>query len=192
MLGRIPWTVRLMVTSGSLLLSAWCHKKVALVQPPFILPTLAPAPVATIPEPVPVPDETPPPIPPTVAINPVPLPPVPAPSKPSPFPRAPSRPAPAVPEPVMPTPVPAPALGEILSADKRKELDTEYQADLRQANEVLNSIRGRSLTSSQRDSVSRARAFITQAAQYHDRDLATAAELARRARVLTQDLAGAH
>jgi membrane-bound ClpP family serine protease len=97
-----------------------------------------------------------------------------------------------VPEPVTPTPVPAPALGEILSADKRKELDTEYQADLRQANEVLNSVRGRPLTPSQKDSVNRAQAFVSQAAQYHDRDLAMATELARRAKVLTQDLAGAH
>jgi len=34
------------------------------------------------------------------------------------------------------------------------------------------------LTPEQLDSVSRARAFIRQAAQYHNRDLATAAELA--------------
>jgi hypothetical protein len=99
-----------------------------------------------------------------------------------------------VPEPIAPapTPVPAPSLGAILSADQKKSLDADYRADLREANKVLNSIRGHALTGSQLDSVSRAREFISQAAQYHDRDLATAAELARRARVLTQDLAGAH
>jgi len=87
---------------------------------------------------------------------------------------------------------PAPSLGAILSADQRKKLDAEYQSDLKQANDALNGIRGRALTPSQTDSVNRARAFIRQAAQYHDRDLSTAAELARRARVLTQDLAGTH
>jgi membrane-bound ClpP family serine protease len=97
-----------------------------------------------------------------------------------------------VPEPVTPPPIPAPSLGAILSAEERKKLDAEYQADLHQANEVLNSVRGRPLTPSQKDSVNRAQAFVSQAAQYHDRDLAMAAELARRARVLTQDLAGAH
>jgi hypothetical protein len=97
------------------------------------------------------------------------------------------------PEPVVPvTPIPVPSLGAILSAGERKRLDAEYQADVRQANKILNSIRGRALTPNQADSVDRARAFVTQAAQYHDRDLATAAELARRARILTQDLAGAH
>jgi Fic family protein len=88
--------------------------------------------------------------------------------------------------------MPAPSLGAILSAEQRKSLDADYQADLREANKVLNAIRGHTLTASELDSVSRAREFIAQAAQYHDRDLATAAELARRARVLTQDLAGAH
>ena len=194
MLRKIPGTVRQLVICGSLLLSAGCHKKVALVQPPLILPTLAPAPVATIPVPVPVPDTTPPPVSPAVAINPAPLPapPVTTPPKPSPPVRSRSVPVTPEPEPVAPvTPIPAPSLGVILSADERKKLEDDYQTDLRQANEVLNSIR-RALTPSQADSVNRARAFISQAAQYHDRDLATAAELARRARVLTQDLAGAH
>jgi hypothetical protein len=78
----------------------------------------------------------------------------------------------------------------MLSADQRKKLDAGYQADLRAANAVLNSLSGRALTPAQTDSVNRARAFITQAKQYYTRDLTTAAELARRAKVLTQDLAG--
>jgi hypothetical protein len=200
MLSKIPWTVRLTVTSGSLLfsamfsamISAGCHKKAPVVQVPLVMPSPAPAPVATIPEPVPVSETSPAPVPPTVAINPAPLPPPPDASKPSPFPRVPARPAPVVPAPVIPTPIPAPSLGAILSADERKRLDAEYRADIRQANDVLNSIRGRTLTPSQKENMSRVRDSIRQAAQYHDRDLATAAELARRARVLTQDLAGAH
>jgi len=184
--------LRKLVICGSLLLSAGCHKKVALVQPPFVPPAPVQEPVATIPEPVAEPATTPPPVSPPVAINPgaLPPPPVTTPSKPNPPARA--RSIPVTPEPVAPTPTPAPSLGAILSADERKKLDADYQADVRQTNKILNSIRSRALTPSQADSVSRARAFIAQAAQYHDRDLATAAELARRARVLTQDLAGAH
>lgn len=180
----------------SLLLSAGCHKKAAVVRPPLILPTPPPTPVATIPAPVTGPETTPPPVQSPVAINPAPLPPPPAAPAPPPRARTP-RPAPRVtPGPedqpvVTPAPIPAPALGAILSAGERKKLDAEYQSDLRQANKVLNSVRGRALTPNQADTVSRVQAFISQAAQYHDRDLATAAELARRARVLTQDLAGA-
>jgi hypothetical protein len=113
-------------------------------------------------------------------------------AKPSPF-GSPANATPA-PKPLTPAPVkpvPAPALGAILSVDERKQLDAAYQSDLKQANLVLSKLSGRTLTAEQTDSVSRARAWIRQAAQYHDRDLATAAELARRARVLTQDLAGA-
>jgi hypothetical protein len=61
---------------------------------------------------------------------------------------------------------------------------------LRQANATLASLANRTLTPAQTETVTRARSFLQQAAQYHSRDLATAAELARRARVLTQDLAG--
>jgi membrane-bound ClpP family serine protease len=89
------------------------------------------------------------------------------------------------------TPTPTPTLGTILTADQRRQLDAAYQADLRQANTVLTGLKGRNLSQDQNDTVSRAQAFVRQAAQFHDRDLATAAELARRARVLTQNLAGA-
>jgi hypothetical protein len=77
----------------------------------------------------------------------------------------------------------------MLSTEDRKRLDSQYAADLGQADRILRNLNGRALNAEQKDSVSRAQAFIRQANQYHDRDLATAAELARRARVLTQDLA---
>ena len=82
-----------------------------------------------------------------------------------------------------------PALGAMLSSNERRNLDAAYQADLTQANQILGRLSGRTLTAEQRDSVGRAKAWIRQAADFHNRDLATAAELARRARVLTQDLA---
>jgi hypothetical protein len=47
------------------------------------------------------------------------------------------------------------------------------------------------LTAEQLDSLGRARALLKQSGQYHDRDLTTSAELARRAKVLLQDLAAA-
>ena len=155
-------------------------------------------PPATIPEPVPVPATTPSPVPAAVAMNPDPLP---APlahdsTKPSPFPPAARQPAP------VPRPQPE-AHGACAHACTGSGSDFElrrireesstaaYQADLRQANAVLNSVR-RTRAHSEPDRFRESRPrFYRQAAQYHDRDLATAAELARRARVLTQDLAGA-
>ncbi len=118
--------------------------------------------------------------------------------KPNPFPPANNpprnsrvRPEPVAPAPVAPAapPTPAPSLGAILSTEDRRRLDSQYAADLGQADRILKALNGKSLNAEQKDSVSRAQAFIRQANQYHDRDLATAAELARRARVLTQDLA---
>jgi outer membrane biosynthesis protein TonB len=185
--------------TGILLTSDGCflQKKPKVVAPVVTppapsMPELppAPAPEAVIPAPEPAAPVTAPAMPPSA-----PLP------KPSPFPPAASvpKPAPVRPAPVQPVtpipapaPVPAPALGAILSTDERKQLDAAYQSDLRQANAVLNRLNSRTLTPDQADTANRARAFIQQATQYHDRDLTTAAELARRARVLTQDLAGAH
>jgi len=88
-----------------------------------------------------------------------------------------------------PAPTPAPSLGAILSVEDRRRLDSQYRDDLGQANRILGRLNVKALNAEQRDSFNRAQAFILQANQYHDRDLATAAELARRARVLTQDLA---
>lgn len=141
----------------------------------------APAPVASVPTtPTPAPTPTPTPVQQTPTTPPADTP------KPSPFPPA-TTARPVTPAPVKP--IPAPALGAILGADQRAKLEANYQSDLKQANQILTKVTGKGLTAQQLDSVSRARAFIRQAGQYHDRDLSTAAELARRARVLTDDLA---
>ncbi len=185
--------IRVVLLCGILLVSGGCFlgKKPAVVVP-----------VATAPPPAAQPASPAPGTPAaSVPAKPAPTPAAPAPApaaapaegaKPSPFgagSNATPAPKPLAPAPVKP--VPAPALGAILTADQRKQLEVAYQSDLKQANVVLGRLNGRTLTSEQTDSVSRARAWIRQAAQYHERDLATAAELARRARVLTQDLAGA-
>ncbi len=184
--------------SGVMLASSGCfmQKKptVRIPVPPPSAPTPAATPDPTPKPPIPIPAETVPAATPTPSV-----PSSQEPAKPSPFPpvtSSPPRSAPPVrqtpPPPTQtqtPVPTPAPALGAVLSADQRKQLDAAYLADLGQANQILGRVSGKSLTAEQKDSVSRARAFIRQAGQYHDRDLATAAELARRARVLTQDLA---
>ncbi|HVV47304.1 MAG TPA: hypothetical protein VHC72_18970 [Bryobacteraceae bacterium] len=191
--------LRTIVVTGALAVSSGClfHKS----------PPKAVAPVSTPPAPIVIPAPSEPAPPPVLeqgaVLNPLPqttLPPAEAPPapKPNPFPPATNpprnsrtRPEPAAPNPVTPAPMPAPApsLGAILSAEDRRRLDAQYRDDLGQANRILGRLTGKALNAEQRDSVSRAQAFISQANQYHDRDLATAAELARRARVLTQDLA---
>lgn len=193
------WTTRFAKVAPAcavLLLTAACHKKAVIAVPIAVPPPPATAPatrsarapetkpVQATPEPeqaAPAPVQAAP-----VQVRPSQAAPPASPAKPSPFPPAPYSPPPPI------APTPTPSLGQILTADQRSRLNAAYQSDLRQANAVLKSLNGRALTPEQTDSVSRARAFIRQAGQYHDRDLTTAAELARRARVLTQDLAGAH
>jgi hypothetical protein len=189
--------VRIIIVSGALTVSSGClFHKTPKASPPVVIP---PAPVEipapSTPQPRPVESQTP-------IENPIPnatLPPAETPpprQTPVPPPtnrprNSGTRPAPP-PNPVAPAPpeTPAPALGAILSPEDRRRLDAQYSTDLGQANQILSRLNGRALNAEQRDSVSRAQAFIQQAAQFHDRDLATAAELARRAKVLTLDLAG--
>lgn len=179
--------IRLLVVLCLLLMSEGCFlQKKAAVRVPVAVPAAASAPAAA---PQPVPKAAPVPASPAKRAPAAAAPATTPSTKPSPFgTTAPATPAPASPVPV--APIPTPALGTILTADQRKKLDVTYQSDVRQANAVLNGLKGRNLTPDQTETVGRARAFIAQAAQYHDRDLNTAAELARRARVLTQDLAG--
>jgi len=173
--------VRILVMTTILILSGGCliqkKPKVAVPAPP-----VASIPAVSIPPPEPLSSPEPQEITPPAATPPVAV-------KPTPVPSTPTRPRPT--PPVAPAPQTPLALGAILTPDQRKQLDDSYQSDLRQANSVLGRLNGRVLTPEQSDSVNRARTFIRQAGQYHDRDLATAAELVRRAKVLTQDLADA-
>jgi hypothetical protein len=180
--------IRVTMLSGILLLSGGCflQKKPAIQVPVAAPPAPSPSPSST-PPPTSAPAQAAPTQP--APASPVPSAPAAEPAKPSPFPPVGNAPNP---KPVTPTPLtPAPELGTILPPDQRRQLDAAYQSDLRQANAVLSKLSGRTLTPEQTDSVNRARTWIRQAAQYHDRDLTTAAELVRRAKVLTQDLAGA-
>ncbi len=170
---------------ATLLISSGCFTQ---KKPTIPVPVAAPqGPATTAPAaPVPAPAETTP----STTIPSTTAPPKPAPAQTAPTPAQPAKPAPTAVTPRLPA-TPAPSLGVILSADQRKQFETAYQADLRQANAILNGLTGHMLTPSQIDTANRARAFIKQAGQFHDRDLSTAAGLAHSARVLTQDLAGA-
>jgi translation initiation factor IF-2 len=209
--------IRVVFVSGVLVLSGGCFlQKKPAVQIPVAVP---PAPVASTPS-APAPEEpatvqnppaatvqtptaTPTPAPSAPATDnakPSPFPPVARPNPPRQAPASVTTPPGAAPAPGSGTPgsgtpgsgiTTKPSLGAIMTSDERRQLDAAYLTDLSQANVLLGRLNGKNLTAEQLDSVNRAKAWIRQAGQYHSRDLATAAELARRARVLTQDLTNA-
>jgi type IV secretory pathway VirB10-like protein len=133
----------------------------------------------------------------TTAIPPPPAPSAPQPAKPAspaakkktfPPPAAPRPPQPAEQPQARPSPPPPPQLGEILSADRRRQYEAEYAQSLARARSALQQASGKSLTSAQRETVERIQTFIQQAEESKAKDLATAVQLARRADVLGQDL----
>ena len=110
-------------------------------------------------------------------------------------PRKPAQPV-AAPPPAAPPAAPAtppqsvvPQLTVLLTAEQRSQYETDYASDLARAQDGLVRTAGYTLTSAQKESVTRIRSFMRQAEDLHGRDLATAAQLARRAAVLSQDLA---
>jgi len=101
-------------------------------------------------------------------------------------PLAPSSPAPA-PVPAVVTP-PVPQLGVLLTPEQRSQYEAEYSRDMASAMDGLVHVLESSLSPAQKESMTRIRSFMRQAEDVHGRDLATAAQLARRAAVLAQDL----
>ena len=95
-------------------------------------------------------------------------------------------PQPAEQPPVQPSP--PPQLGEILTADQRRQFEAEYAQSLSRARSALQQASGKSLSRTQRETLERIKTFIQQAEESKGRDLATALQLARRADVLGQDL----
>ena len=84
---------------------------------------------------------------------------------------------------------PVPQLGVLLTTEQRNQYETEYSRDMNSAMDGLIHVLEHSLSPSQKESMNRVRSFMRQAEDAHGRDLATAAQLARRAAVLAQDLA---
>jgi hypothetical protein len=113
-----------------------------------------------------------------------------------PAPKAPSATAAATvpPPPASPQPAaaavtpPVPQLGVLLTPEQRNQYEAEYSRDMASAMDGLIHVLESSLSPSQKESMTRIRSFMRQAEEAHGRDLATAAQLARRAAVLAQDL----
>jgi hypothetical protein len=87
-----------------------------------------------------------------------------------------------------PIPPPPPALGEILTNARRREIENDLAQNVARARAALARASGRSLTASQRESVDRIRTFIQQAEQAKAHDLSTALQFGRRAALLGDDL----
>jgi cytoskeletal protein RodZ len=83
---------------------------------------------------------------------------------------------------------PVPQLGVMMPPAERKQYEAEYARGLANAQDGLVEAAGHKLTGVQNETVTRIRGFMRQAQELHDRDLSTAAQLARRAALLAQDL----
>lgn len=109
-----------------------------------------------------------------------------------PPPALPRRPAPpravAVPQPPAPEPAPAPRIGQIFTAEQRREYNRSIDESLDRVRRVLAMVAGRSLNAGLAEIVNRIETFQKQAEQARESDLVTAVNLARRADVLAQDL----
>ena len=101
-----------------------------------------------------------------------------------------ARTPPPAPEPA-PAPVSVPQLGEILTADQRRQIQTEMADHLARARDILTKASKVRLRGSQAETRERVRIFIKQAEDSRERDPATALQLANRADVLAQDLEAA-
>lgn len=97
-------------------------------------------------------------------------------------------PEPAV-EPAAP-PTSPPRLGEVLTANQRKQMAAQLDRNVAAARRILSGLAGRPLSLERNEAAGRVRAFIEQALGMKETDLGTGVELSRRALVLAQDLAG--
>jgi hypothetical protein len=76
-----------------------------------------------------------------------------------------------------------------LTPEQHSQYEADYARNLARAQDGLVRSAEHPLSPAQKESVSRIRSFMHQAEDLHGRDLATAAQLAQRAAVLSQDLA---
>jgi len=89
---------------------------------------------------------------------------------------------------ILPEPAPLPSLAPLLPAEERRRYNIEIDSKLERANRNISLLQGRNLTARQRTSLDRVRAFVRQAESVRERDPATAAGLASRAAILSQEL----
>lgn len=200
--------VRLLAALSLLLTAEWgCHRKPKTpVQPPTpaAAPLEMPPPPKVEPRPIEEPPLPPPPMPAppqqepaVITPNVIKLPPPPKPAR-----KRPARPAAAKPkpeeakpaeEPAEPAaqpapPSPAPVLEEVLPGDESRRLRQNLTAYQTAARNALAAIKGRRLSRDQNETASRIQAFLRQSGEAEGRDIAAAAELARRAALLAEDL----
>jgi hypothetical protein len=188
-------TVLLTIGLSLALSGCWFGRKATAIPPP-------PAPQPKQAPPVPpqerkTPEQKPLPMPPPPEIQqPAPIT-LPAPQKtPPPRPAAKKKKTPPTPPPPPPPAeqpqaqpsTPPPQLGAILSDAERRQYEAEYAQSLSRARSALQQASGKSLTSTQRETLERIGTFIQQAEESKGKDLATALELVRRADVLGRDL----
>src|SRR5262249_19892653 len=93
------------------------------------------------------------------------------------------------PKPNMPEIGPPPALGQMLGPEERAQLTQSLDRNLSDARQAVSRLSGHALTSEQSQSLSLVQSLLAQADKARHTDLAIAAELARRARLLARDLA---
>jgi hypothetical protein len=79
----------------------------------------------------------------------------------------------------------------MLTDAQRRQYEAEFTRRVSSARAVLQSFAGRALSRDQHDTLERIRTFLDQATNTKSRDLVTALQLARRADLLSQDLARA-
>jgi len=88
-----------------------------------------------------------------------------------------------------PTPVPTtPQLSEILTDDRRKQIEADLLASVSRANAAVQRAAGRRLNERQQEYLQRIKTFLEQAEKSKANDLAAALQLARRADLLGEDL----
>ena len=152
-------------------------------------PLSAPQTTARLPPPRPVPEGAAPPrrplLPPPVAEVAAPVVRQPE-AQPAPVPAV-SRPTAETPEQPAARP-PLPQLGPILSDGERRAYNQEIDNSVLAVRGLLETLMTRSLDSDQTAAVKRIRAFLMQAGETRDQDLARSRNLAERARILAEDL----
>jgi hypothetical protein len=198
----------LLAALALLLTAEWgCHRKPKTpAQPsaPAAAPLQMPPPPKVEPHPIEEPPQPPPPLPAppeqqpsVIAPNVIKLPPPPKAAK-----KRPARPAAAKPkpeeakpagEPAEPAAQPAPpstapVLEEVLPGDQSRRLRQSLASYQSAARHALAAIQGHRLSREQNETAARARAFLRQSEAAEGRDIAAAAELARRAALLAEDL----
>jgi len=163
------------------------------ISAPVSAPPPAVQPVAPPPEiqPAPPPVAEPEPLPLESAPKPTAVAPEPAPPAATPKPTVRRNPAPPPPPPaaVPVTPAaPPPPLREILSAEQRRQYESDFSQGVARANAALRQSSTRALNATQQETAARIRTFLAQASAMRDNDISTALQLVRRADLLGQEL----